>query len=103
MRRRLAWSIRRAMVAVHRRRPVETEDGGLIAFAPASDARRAPCMSDRRKGLRTMTNWISFFVRYRLVIVAATVLGLLASLGYCWLRPAEYIGTTRLFFSTGAV
>jgi receptor protein-tyrosine kinase len=50
-----------------------------------------------------MTNWISFFVRYRLVIVAATVLGLLASLGYCWLRPAEYVGTTRLFFSTGAV
>lgn len=48
-------------------------------------------------------NWRSYLARYRMVIAAATVLGLLISLGYCWLRPTDYVATTRLFFSTAAV
>ena len=45
----------------------------------------------------------SFFMRFKYLILAATLTGLIAGLAYCLLRPQDYVGTTRLFFSTSAV
>jgi len=45
----------------------------------------------------------TFFMRFKYAILAATLTGLIAGLAYCMLRPQDYVGTTRLFFSTGAV